>query len=270
MVLSNSGKRSAANEARLATLGFDRATWTLFLSSGEVAWRMLAAQARERAPEALPRPVARRRRLADRGPRHRRDRRPREAADLVLIAGSEAPAAHARGLSQALLAPAADRARSGALRQSRRDHARARRQGVRRRPDRPALRGARRSRHLDRQAPSGDLSRGLRDGRRRAARSASAIPSSTMSSARRESAPTRRSSSAAFMPARIRSRSTPVTAHAPTMCWSASRGERGRADLSPPHPLERPRLLGQRDLGRQPLHRGGAVEAMAVGAAGRT
>lgn len=40
-LLSNSGKRSAPNEARLVRLGFRPGSWTHFLSSGEVAWRRL-------------------------------------------------------------------------------------------------------------------------------------------------------------------------------------------------------------------------------------
>lgn len=44
LLLSNSGKRSAPNEARLARLGFEPVSWDHFLSSGEVAWRMLAAE----------------------------------------------------------------------------------------------------------------------------------------------------------------------------------------------------------------------------------
>lgn len=43
-LISNSGKRAAPNEARLEGLGFDRRTWDLFLSSGEVAWRILAGR----------------------------------------------------------------------------------------------------------------------------------------------------------------------------------------------------------------------------------
>lgn len=42
VLLSNSGKRSAPNEARLVRLGFHPGSWDLFLSSGEVAWRRLA------------------------------------------------------------------------------------------------------------------------------------------------------------------------------------------------------------------------------------
>lgn len=41
LLLSNSGKRSKPNEARLITLGFTREHWDYFLSSGEVAWQTL-------------------------------------------------------------------------------------------------------------------------------------------------------------------------------------------------------------------------------------
>lgn len=41
LLLSNSGKRSAPNEARLVRLGFAPGSWDHFLSSGEVAWRSL-------------------------------------------------------------------------------------------------------------------------------------------------------------------------------------------------------------------------------------
>jgi HAD superfamily hydrolase (TIGR01459 family) len=44
VLLSNSGKRSAANEIRLRKLGFSRDSWTHFLSSGEVAWSILAEE----------------------------------------------------------------------------------------------------------------------------------------------------------------------------------------------------------------------------------
>ena len=42
-LVSNSGKRSAPNQARLATLGFPPDSYTAFISSGEVAWQQLAA-----------------------------------------------------------------------------------------------------------------------------------------------------------------------------------------------------------------------------------
>ncbi|ABR60986.1 TIGR01459 family HAD-type hydrolase [Sinorhizobium medicae] len=41
IVLSNSGKRSTENDRRLAELGFERGSWDWFLTSGEVAWRLL-------------------------------------------------------------------------------------------------------------------------------------------------------------------------------------------------------------------------------------
>ncbi|WP_144224069.1 TIGR01459 family HAD-type hydrolase [Mesorhizobium amorphae] len=41
LLLSNSGKRSAPNEARLEKLGFVPGSWNHFLSSGEVAWQSL-------------------------------------------------------------------------------------------------------------------------------------------------------------------------------------------------------------------------------------
>ncbi|MCR4266154.1 TIGR01459 family HAD-type hydrolase [Nitratireductor sp. ZSWI3] len=42
LLLSNSGKRSAPNEARLRGLGFAPGSWDHFLSSGEVAWSRLS------------------------------------------------------------------------------------------------------------------------------------------------------------------------------------------------------------------------------------
>lgn len=44
LLLSNSGKRSAPNEARLVKLGFVHGSWDHFLSSGEVAWQSLRKQ----------------------------------------------------------------------------------------------------------------------------------------------------------------------------------------------------------------------------------
>lgn len=43
LLLSNSGKRAAPNEARLLRLGFAPGSWDHFLSSGEVAWLSLQA-----------------------------------------------------------------------------------------------------------------------------------------------------------------------------------------------------------------------------------
>lgn len=48
-ILSNSGKRNAANEARFAQLGFPRESYDVFLSSGEAAWRLIASN----RPQAL-------------------------------------------------------------------------------------------------------------------------------------------------------------------------------------------------------------------------
>ena len=42
ILISNSGRRAAGNETRLAKLGFDRASYDAFISSGEVAWRRIA------------------------------------------------------------------------------------------------------------------------------------------------------------------------------------------------------------------------------------
>ena len=44
IILSNSGKRSAENDRRLAALGFERESWDWFLTSGEVAWRILQSE----------------------------------------------------------------------------------------------------------------------------------------------------------------------------------------------------------------------------------
>jgi HAD superfamily hydrolase (TIGR01459 family) len=46
-LLSNSGKRSRANQARLTRLGFPPDSYALFLSSGEIAWQRLAQQGGE-------------------------------------------------------------------------------------------------------------------------------------------------------------------------------------------------------------------------------
>lgn len=39
VLISNSGKRAAPNEARLQKLGFEASSWDYFVSSGELAWR---------------------------------------------------------------------------------------------------------------------------------------------------------------------------------------------------------------------------------------
>jgi HAD superfamily hydrolase (TIGR01459 family) len=45
VLVSNSGKRAAANEKRLERLGFSAKQWDRFVSSGEVAWEMLSGTA---------------------------------------------------------------------------------------------------------------------------------------------------------------------------------------------------------------------------------
>jgi HAD superfamily hydrolase (TIGR01459 family) len=42
IIISNSGKRSACNEARLNKLGFPRSSYSHLVTSGEIAWQMLA------------------------------------------------------------------------------------------------------------------------------------------------------------------------------------------------------------------------------------
>lgn len=46
VLLSNSGRRAAANEERLVRLGFEPGSWRNFVSSGEVAWQMLRTRGR--------------------------------------------------------------------------------------------------------------------------------------------------------------------------------------------------------------------------------
>ena len=41
IILSNSGKRAAENDRRLAKIGFDRESWNMFLTSGEVAFHLI-------------------------------------------------------------------------------------------------------------------------------------------------------------------------------------------------------------------------------------
>ena len=85
VIVSNSGKRAAPNEARLEQLGFPRAAWSRLLSSGELAWTLL--KARGLAGKCLL--------IARDGDRSAIDGLPialtnsGEDCDLVLIAGSE-------------------------------------------------------------------------------------------------------------------------------------------------------------------------------------
>lgn len=88
LLLSNSGKRSAPNEARLVRLGFEAGSWNHFLSSGEVAWRMLDDELHDR-------PNARCLLIARDGDRSAIEGLPLivtesgAEADIVLLSGSE-------------------------------------------------------------------------------------------------------------------------------------------------------------------------------------
>ena len=110
VLLSNSGRRSQPNEARLVRLGFRPGSWDLFLSSGEVAWRMLTGQ----DGPALVRPGARLLLLSRESDRSAVDdldvslTNRGEAADVILLAGSEADV-HPLEWYRELLAPAAER-----------------------------------------------------------------------------------------------------------------------------------------------------------------
>ena len=89
VLLSNSGKRSAPNEARLLKLGFQPGSWDHFLSSGEVAWRYLARSLPKNGKELRCLLIARD------GDRSAVDGLPlrmteaSEDAEIVLLAGSE-------------------------------------------------------------------------------------------------------------------------------------------------------------------------------------
>ena len=108
VILSNSGKRSAPNVQRLVRLGFDPGSWDLFLSSGEVAYelmrygRLFAHQPRAALVIA---------RAGDRSIVDDLDIAVTDdagAADVVLIAGSDAPQVGLDAYA-ARLAPAAAR-----------------------------------------------------------------------------------------------------------------------------------------------------------------
>jgi HAD superfamily hydrolase (TIGR01459 family) len=107
VIVSNSGKRSAPNEERMERLGFSRSSWDLFLSSGEVAWRMLASK----PASARPKRCLILARDGDVSPIEGLGivlAESADEADLVLIAGSEAPEKTLADY-QALLEPAASR-----------------------------------------------------------------------------------------------------------------------------------------------------------------
>ncbi len=106
LLLSNSGKRSAPNEARLRQLGFPQGSWDHFLSSGEVAWSILERQGGQRCKCLL---------IARDGDRSAIEGLPLDVvedgrdADVVLISGSEAERIELDHYRE-LLRPAAERA----------------------------------------------------------------------------------------------------------------------------------------------------------------
>ena len=110
VLLSNSGRRSAPNESRLVRLGFDPESWDLFLSSGEVAWRMFKGEAGLPAVPANSRVLL----IARDGDRSAVDGLDvaltdhAEDADAVLLAGSEGDV-HPFEWYRDLLQPAASR-----------------------------------------------------------------------------------------------------------------------------------------------------------------
>jgi HAD superfamily hydrolase (TIGR01459 family) len=110
VLLSNSGKRSGPNEERLAALGFRLGSWDLFLTSGEVAWRMFGgAYGHPRLA-----PGTRVMVLARGDGRSALEGLPVDAgagaqdADLVLLSGSEGDR-HALDAYREMLAPAVRR-----------------------------------------------------------------------------------------------------------------------------------------------------------------
>jgi HAD superfamily hydrolase (TIGR01459 family) len=107
VLLTNSGRRAAFNVARLAQLGFPPETYDLLLSSGEHAWRRLAAGAMSREPRRCLL-IAR---GEDRGFFAGLNLVPATGAtdaDLVIIAGSEAERIPLTTY-EAMLWPAAER-----------------------------------------------------------------------------------------------------------------------------------------------------------------
>jgi HAD superfamily hydrolase (TIGR01459 family) len=106
IILSNSGKRSQENSKRLAQLGFDPESWNLFLTSGETAFRIMAAEAGGRAAKCLL--ISR---DGDTSPLDGLNIARTEAAaeaDIILIAASEGDI-HPLSYYEALLRPAAER-----------------------------------------------------------------------------------------------------------------------------------------------------------------
>lgn len=109
IILSNSGKRSAENDRRLADLGFVSGSWDWFLTSGEVAWQILKREGEGASSDT--RKCLLVSRDDDQSPIAGLDLQRTENgadADIVLLAGSEGdvyPLSH----YEAMLAPAAKR-----------------------------------------------------------------------------------------------------------------------------------------------------------------
>jgi HAD superfamily hydrolase (TIGR01459 family) len=110
IILSNSGKRSAENDRRLAVLGFDPQSWDWFLTSGEVAWRILQKESGQ-GPGGIARKCLLVSRDGDTSPLDGLDLERTESgkdADFILLAASEGDV-HPLSFYEALLAPAASR-----------------------------------------------------------------------------------------------------------------------------------------------------------------
>jgi HAD superfamily hydrolase (TIGR01459 family) len=110
IILSNSGKRSAENDRRLAALGFAPGSWDWFLTSGEVAWRILQSESRQVRGKTA-RKCLLVSRDGDTSPLDGLDLERTETgadADFILLAASEGDV-HPLSFYEALLTPAARR-----------------------------------------------------------------------------------------------------------------------------------------------------------------
>jgi HAD superfamily hydrolase (TIGR01459 family) len=110
IILSNSGKRSAENDRRLAALGFDPKSWDWFLTSGEVAWRILQKESGQ-GPSGVARKCLLISRDGDTSPLDGLGLARTESgedADFILLAASEGDV-HPLSFYESLLAPAAKR-----------------------------------------------------------------------------------------------------------------------------------------------------------------
>ncbi|OCP09349.1 MULTISPECIES: TIGR01459 family HAD-type hydrolase [unclassified Ensifer] len=109
IILSNSGKRSAENDRRLADLGFVAGSWDWFLTSGEVAWQILKREGD--GTNGSSRKCLLISRDGDLSPIKGLDLERTEDgadADIVLLSASEGDV-HPLSYYEALLAPAARR-----------------------------------------------------------------------------------------------------------------------------------------------------------------